>query len=144
MKKNGSENEGAASGKVGDTTPYYTETQHTGNTWQALSACPLQQQSLVLDPSLPPTSPPFLLFLHHLTYGGKLYGGIRIPVKKGRASQLHVSITNVTTEISPSEPAARVVSEESQRPVFPFAAIVGQDEMKLCLLLNVIDPKLVG
>lgn len=33
---------------------------------------------------------------------------------------------------------------ESQRPVYPFAAIVGQDEMKLCLLLNVIDPKIGG
>jgi magnesium chelatase subunit I len=28
--------------------------------------------------------------------------------------------------------------------VFPFAAIVGQEEMKLALLLNVIDPKLVA
>lgn len=31
-----------------------------------------------------------------------------------------------------------------QRPVFPFTAIVGQDEMKLALLLNVIDPKIGG
>lgn len=36
------------------------------------------------------------------------------------------------------------MSSESQRPVFPFSAIVGQDEMKLCLLLNVIDPKIGG
>lgn len=27
---------------------------------------------------------------------------------------------------------------------FPFTAIVGQDEMKLCLLLNVIDPRISG
>jgi magnesium chelatase subunit I len=27
---------------------------------------------------------------------------------------------------------------------FPFTAIVGQDEMKLCLLLNVIDPRIGG
>jgi magnesium chelatase subunit I len=33
---------------------------------------------------------------------------------------------------------------ETQRPVFPFTAIVGQDEMKLALLLNVIDPKIGG
>ena len=26
---------------------------------------------------------------------------------------------------------------------FPFAAIIGQDEMKLALQLNVIDPKIV-
>lgn len=31
-----------------------------------------------------------------------------------------------------------------RRPVFPFTAIVGQEEMKLALLLNVIDPKLGG
>ena len=34
--------------------------------------------------------------------------------------------------------------EEKQRPVFPFTAIVGQEEMKLALILNVIDPKIGG
>ena len=34
--------------------------------------------------------------------------------------------------------------EENQRPVFPFTAIVGQEEMKSALLLNVIDPKIGG
>ena len=29
-------------------------------------------------------------------------------------------------------------------PVFPFTAIVGQEEMKLALQLNVIDPKIGG
>nr|AID67829.1 magnesium chelatase subunit of protochlorophyllide reductase [prasinophyte sp. MBIC10622] len=32
----------------------------------------------------------------------------------------------------------------NQRPIFPFTAIVGQEEMKLALLLNVIDPKIGG
>ncbi|MGB3404861.1 MAG: magnesium chelatase ATPase subunit I [Microcoleaceae cyanobacterium] len=32
----------------------------------------------------------------------------------------------------------------TRRAVFPFTAIVGQDEMKLALLLNVIDPKIGG
>uniref|UniRef100_B8HXR7 Mg-protoporphyrin IX chelatase n=1 Tax=Cyanothece sp. (strain PCC 7425 / ATCC 29141) TaxID=395961 RepID=B8HXR7_CYAP4 len=32
----------------------------------------------------------------------------------------------------------------TRRPVFPFTAIVGQEEMKLSLLLNVIDPKIGG
>lgn len=32
----------------------------------------------------------------------------------------------------------------SIRPVFPFTAIVGQEEMKLALILNVIDPKIGG
>nr|YP_009258431.1 magnesium chelatase subunit of protochlorophyllide reductase [Spirogyra maxima]ANI25259.1 magnesium chelatase subunit of protochlorophyllide reductase [Spirogyra maxima] len=36
-----------------------------------------------------------------------------------------------------------IASGES-RPVFPFTAIVGQEEMKLALLLNVIDPKIGG
>ena len=32
----------------------------------------------------------------------------------------------------------------NERPVFPFTAIVGQEEMKLALALNVIDPKIGG
>ena len=35
-------------------------------------------------------------------------------------------------------------NEQINRPVFPFTAIVGQEEMKLALLLNVIDPKIGG
>ena len=35
-------------------------------------------------------------------------------------------------------------SNESIRPIFPFTAIVGQEEMKLSLILNVIDPKIGG
>ncbi|BEI31765.1 Mg-protoporyphyrin IX chelatase (chloroplast) [Bryopsis sp. KO-2023] len=33
---------------------------------------------------------------------------------------------------------------QQERPIFPFTAIVGQEEMKLALLLNVIDPKIGG
>jgi magnesium chelatase subunit I len=36
------------------------------------------------------------------------------------------------------------VEQEEARPVFPFSAIVGQQEMKLALILNVIDPKIGG
>nr|YP_009502216.1 Mg-protoporphyrin IX chelatase [Porolithon onkodes]ASB29817.1 Mg-protoporphyrin IX chelatase [Porolithon onkodes] len=35
-------------------------------------------------------------------------------------------------------------STSFKRPVFPFTAIIGQKEMKLALLLNVIDPKIGG
>nr|QCI07951.1 Mg chelatase subunit e [Plumaria plumosa] len=35
-------------------------------------------------------------------------------------------------------------TKNQPRPVFPFTAIVGQEEMKLALLLNVIDPKIGG
>nr|YP_009313230.1 Mg chelatase subunit e [Dichotomaria marginata]SCW21484.1 Mg chelatase subunit e [Dichotomaria marginata] len=34
--------------------------------------------------------------------------------------------------------------KNSIRPVFPFTAIVGQEEMKLALILNMIDPKIGG
>ena len=37
-----------------------------------------------------------------------------------------------------------VKNENVSRPTFPFTAIVGQEEMKLALLLNVIDPKIGG
>jgi magnesium chelatase subunit I len=37
-----------------------------------------------------------------------------------------------------------LIVENKQRFVFPFTAIVGQEEMKLALLLNVIDPKIGG
>ena len=36
------------------------------------------------------------------------------------------------------------ILKEGTRPVFPFTAIVGQEEMKLALILNVIDPKIGG
>lgn len=36
------------------------------------------------------------------------------------------------------------LEKSSERLVFPFTAIVGQDEMKLALSLNVIDPKIGG
>nr|QCI04748.1 Mg chelatase subunit e [Bornetia secundiflora] len=36
------------------------------------------------------------------------------------------------------------IIKSQPRPVFPFTAIVGQEEMKLALLLNVIDPKIGG
>nr|YP_009654308.1 Mg chelatase subunit e [Pleurostichidium falkenbergii]QCH39595.1 Mg chelatase subunit e [Pleurostichidium falkenbergii] len=34
--------------------------------------------------------------------------------------------------------------KKQTRPVFPFTAIIGQEEMKLSLVLNVIDPKIGG
>jgi magnesium chelatase subunit I len=39
---------------------------------------------------------------------------------------------------------ANAPQTQPRRAVFPFTAIVGQEEMKLALLLNVIDPKIGG
>ncbi|BDA51820.1 magnesium-chelatase subunit ChlI (chloroplast) [Coccomyxa sp. Obi] len=39
---------------------------------------------------------------------------------------------------------ADINAPDQARPVFPFTAIVGQEEMKLALILNVIDPKIGG
>ncbi|XP_073125182.1 magnesium-chelatase subunit ChlI, chloroplastic-like [Henckelia pumila] len=78
-----------------------------------------------------------------VSYGKKFCGGIGVPFKKER-SPFHVLISNVATQISPDQDQKLAASKESQRPVYPFAAIVGQEEMKLCLLLNVIDPKIGG
>ena len=39
---------------------------------------------------------------------------------------------------------SETVDTNESRPVFPFTAIVGQEEMKLALILNVIDPKIGG
>jgi magnesium chelatase subunit I len=39
---------------------------------------------------------------------------------------------------------ANEVKVTTERPVFPFTAIVGQEEMKLALILNVIDPDIGG
>ena len=37
---------------------------------------------------------------------------------------------------------AEEAATDSARPVFPFTAIVGQEQMKLALQLNIIDPKI--
>lgn len=36
------------------------------------------------------------------------------------------------------------IKKKTETPIFPFTAIVGQEEMKLALELNVIDPKIGG
>ncbi len=49
-----------------------------------------------------------------------------------------------TSTVSPVENGHASHAAVRRRPVFPFTAIVGQEEMKLALLLNVIDPKIGG
>ncbi|CAK8577605.1 unnamed protein product [Lathyrus sativus] len=71
----------------------------------------------------------------------KFWGGIGFHEVKGKSQ---FSVLSVATDINSPQQIQRIVSKENQRPVYPFSAIVGQDEMKLCLLLNVIDPKIGG
>jgi magnesium chelatase subunit I len=46
--------------------------------------------------------------------------------------------------VSPTAEANSANKSAPRRLVFPFTAIVGQEDMKLALLLNVIDPKIGG
>jgi len=46
--------------------------------------------------------------------------------------------------VSSTVQAIPTVTTPVRRPIFPFTAIVGQEEMKLALLLNVIEPKVGG
>jgi magnesium chelatase subunit I len=55
----------------------------------------------------------------------------------GVLTELNSVTSTVSAQATPDNAATR-------RPVFPFTAIVGQEEMKLALLLNVIDPKIGG
>ncbi|MBF2099030.1 MAG: magnesium chelatase ATPase subunit I [Gloeomargaritaceae cyanobacterium C42_A2020_066] len=51
-----------------------------------------------------------------------------------------VAVLNLPTPLIATAPLTRPAG----RPIFPFTAIVGQEEMKLALLLNIIDPKIGG
>eukprot|EP00416_Gambierdiscus_australes_P038351 CAMPEP_0171105872 /NCGR_PEP_ID=MMETSP0766_2-20121228/63604_1 /TAXON_ID=439317 /ORGANISM="Gambierdiscus australes, Strain CAWD 149" /LENGTH=440 /DNA_ID=CAMNT_0011566827 /DNA_START=33 /DNA_END=1355 /DNA_ORIENTATION=- len=59
----------------------------------------------------------------------------------GRRRQHHSTVALRAAAVAEAPVAAKAVE---QRPVFPFSAIVGQAEMKLSLILNVIDPKVGG
>ena len=50
----------------------------------------------------------------------------------------------MTGQPVPSAPIFRPGSVSNKRRVFPFTQVVGQEEMKLALLLNVIDPRIGG
>merc|ERR1711937_335273 len=64
---------------------------------------------------------------------------------KANGTRRNGRVTFVTRAVA--EPAATEVAEVEEkeaRPVYPLTAIVGQEEMKLALCLNVIDPKIGG
>eukprot|EP00199_Chlamydomonas_sp_CCMP681_P002091 CAMPEP_0119108540 /NCGR_PEP_ID=MMETSP1180-20130426/15022_1 /TAXON_ID=3052 ORGANISM="Chlamydomonas cf sp, Strain CCMP681" /NCGR_SAMPLE_ID=MMETSP1180 /ASSEMBLY_ACC=CAM_ASM_000741 /LENGTH=414 /DNA_ID=CAMNT_0007094165 /DNA_START=47 /DNA_END=1291 /DNA_ORIENTATION=- len=80
--------------------------------------------------------------------GMNLCSGLRIvpfqagPIRPHRAAMKIVTLASATME-APAKGAAKL-DKGSARPIFPFTAIVGQEEMKLALILNVIDPKIGG
>ncbi|KAH7282557.1 hypothetical protein KP509_35G036500 [Ceratopteris richardii] len=76
--------------------------------------------------------------------GSKLRIDRRVPSLRYNSLGLPVVKNAASTALSPEQASTKTISKESQRPVYPFTAIVGQEEMKLCLLLNVIDPKIGG
>ena len=53
-------------------------------------------------------------------------------------------LTSLNCETIHQKQDAEYVSAASQRRIFPFTAVIGQEEMKLALLLNVIDPRIGG
>ncbi|NEP82711.1 MAG: magnesium chelatase ATPase subunit I [Okeania sp. SIO3B3] len=63
---------------------------------------------------------------------------------------MKISNQNLESTVSPIAQANNTINKSVKpavpriRAVFPFTAIVGQEEMKLALLLNVIDPKIGG
>lgn len=75
------------------------------------------------------------------SFTGKLFSQTKTTSSRTRAGPVRVS--NVAAPVKDAQ-AANVASKENARPVFPFTAIVGQEEMKMCLILNVIDPKIGG
>uniref|UniRef100_A0A0G4GCH7 Mg-protoporphyrin IX chelatase n=2 Tax=Chromera velia TaxID=505693 RepID=A0A0G4GCH7_9ALVE len=76
------------------------------------------------------------------TSSGALRGGRA----QGRSMRGQVQMQAVAEAVAPAETAhqAPAASGKKERPVFPFTSIVGQEEMKLALILNVIDPKIGG
>uniref|UniRef100_A0A7S1LSR0 Mg-protoporphyrin IX chelatase n=1 Tax=Alexandrium catenella TaxID=2925 RepID=A0A7S1LSR0_ALECA len=72
---------------------------------------------------------------------GFAVGAVLLATQRGGRRRARGGVVAVRGAVA--EAPARAVQEEA-RPVFPFSAIVGQAEMKLSLILNVIDPKIGG
>ena len=66
------------------------------------------------------------------------------PLAKTRQQRRPAAPVRAAAVAEPAAAAANGKALGDARPVFPFTAIVGQEEMKLALLLNVLDPKIGG
>ena len=92
------------------------------------------------------------LIISHLTTFGQARRPSYVSDRRdARPTQPTTNIGNFVVNLIADSKSATVgtlasptVNYATRRAVFPFTAIVGQEEMKLALLLNVIDPKIGG
>jgi len=70
--------------------------------------------------------------------------GLRRTKRPSTARARRGAVTLVPRAVAEGAPQTKAAVADEERPVFPFSAIVGQQEMKLALILNVIDPKIGG
>jgi hypothetical protein len=70
--------------------------------------------------------------------------GTRRPTRPRVPCRLRLVRRSLTPRAPPAAPLRARRPAGQARPIFPFTAIVGQEEMKLALILNVIDPKVRG
>eukprot|EP00882_Tetradesmus_deserticola_P016426 GHRQ01017544.1.p1 GENE.GHRQ01017544.1~~GHRQ01017544.1.p1 ORF type:complete len:505 (+),score=198.16 GHRQ01017544.1:146-1660(+) len=74
-----------------------------------------------------------------------MMGPVRCPRNTLAAAPLSRRHLRVQAVAAVAENGTAVQAAEGQaRPIFPFTAVIGQEEMKLALILNVIDPKIGG
>uniref|UniRef100_A0A7R9VPF7 Mg-protoporphyrin IX chelatase n=1 Tax=Chlamydomonas euryale TaxID=1486919 RepID=A0A7R9VPF7_9CHLO len=73
---------------------------------------------------------------------GRCVARLSVPAKVAVSKRAAIQVRAVAAAEAPAAAAPSI--ESAARPVYPFTAIVGQEEMKLALILNVIDPKIGG
>ena len=65
-------------------------------------------------------------------------------IKEAKLNKIHLKESPPPGTLTTIRNTSNSKDKSQVRPVFPFTAIVGQEEMKLALILNVIDPKIGG
>jgi magnesium chelatase subunit I len=70
--------------------------------------------------------------------------GVRPPETGSLTEITKIKRLTVRRSDKPAQTAEKTVVASEKRYVYPFTAIVGQEEMKLSLLLNVVDPRIGG
>lgn len=66
------------------------------------------------------------------------------PALVNNGARSHMASTTLAEAPAAEAPAMMTGAKRSKSPVFPFTAVIGQEDMKLALQLNVIDPKIGG